>query len=563
MHNKPVQLPTFSTRPDSCVECNTQLLANLVDSTPDFVTVRSMDDQLVYMNPAGRVTQGIPLDAEIGGYSTMQLNPEWVCERTQKEWLPRVLAEGSVSGEAAILSRDGTEIPVSFIMVLQKDGDGNPAFISTLARDISAQTKAERDLSRRAREQAALYEFTDLLQRSETLEQVYESALASILSALQCDRASILMFDPLGVMKFVGDKGLSEVYKRAVEGHSPWTRDTPEPTPICIEDVETAELGEDLKTVVRMEGIRALAFVPLVEDSKLIGKFMIYYDRIHSFSGEEMQLATAIARQLSFAVERRRLDQERLKAEEQLRRLAADLEEQVRVRTADLEGFAYSIAHDMRQHIRGVSVNAEMIARDAEEVLNEQARQDLARLVKAAHRMGRLTDDILTHARIGVRDLSRVPIDVTDLAERIAQGLVQRCSCRENTKFDIQPGVTAEGDPAMIELVLENLFDNACKFSANVAQPHIEMGRDERSFYVRDNGIGFEPKYAEKIFEAFERLELGYEGTGVGLANVKRIIERHGGRVWAESAPQKGATIRFTLGQANKPVEPRSLAAAL
>jgi PAS domain S-box-containing protein len=549
---------------DSCPECQVRLLANLIHSTPDFVAVRGMDGVLVYMNPAGKRMLGLPIDAPLDHLSTRELCPAWVYERTRAEWLPTVLENGTTSGEAALLAPDGTEIPVSFTMVIQRDREGNPAFLSTIARDISAQRAAEIALARRAREQAALYEFTDRLQRAETLQEVYESAIVSILSALECDRASILMFDDAGVMKFVGDHGLSDVYKRAVEGHSPWTRDTRDPDPVSLDDIESSDLDDDLKTVIRLEGIRSLVFVPLVEDGKLIGKFMVYFDAPHTYGTEEINLAQAIGRQLSFAVERRRLDQERRRAEAQLRRMALELEEKVRTRTEDLEGFAYHIAHDMRQHIRGVNANAQMIAQDAKHLLPEDARQDLERLVLAARRMGKLTDDILTNARIGVRELSSEVVDLSSIAERIAQDLVQRSHCNENTRFSIQPDLKAKGDPAMLGLLLENLLDNACKYSSSVANPEVKFGRDEISFFVGDNGIGFAPEFSQKIFNAFERLDTRYEGTGIGLANVKRIIERHGGSVWAQSAPNEGATIRFTLGSGVDPAqEVRSLVAAL
>jgi GAF domain-containing protein len=133
---------------------------------------------------------------------------------------------------------------------------------------------------------------------------VYDAALDAIDSALGCERAAILLFDESGVMRFVGWRGLSDGYRRAVDGHSPWTRDTKDPQPICIKDIGRAELPDPLKATVKAEGIGALAFIPLMAKGELIGKFMTYYNDTHVFSGAEIALAVTIARQIGFSVER-------------------------------------------------------------------------------------------------------------------------------------------------------------------------------------------------------------------------------------------------------------------
>ncbi|GEM_PF-296107 len=175
--------------------------------------------------------------------------------------------------------------------------------------DITEHKRAQEALAESARLKDALYQFADRLQHTKLLNDVYQAALQAIVGALQCDRASILLFDDTGVMRFVGSHGLSEAYRNAVEGHSPWKPEQKDPEPVCISDVNTADLGDSLKATVRAEGIGALSFIPLVSNGKLIGKFMTYYDAPHVYTPEEVELGTTVARQLAFAIERKRAEE--------------------------------------------------------------------------------------------------------------------------------------------------------------------------------------------------------------------------------------------------------------
>ena len=162
--------------------------------------------------------------------------------------------------------------------------------------------------------------------RASSLDDVCDAALNAIRLALGCERASILLFDGSDLMRFVAWRGLSDDYRGAVEGHSPWTRDVKEPQPICISDVETADLAEDLKATVTAEGIGALAFIPLVVNGELVGKFMTYYEAPHTFTDAEIDLAVTIARQLGFSLERVRAEEARQRGEQASRLLAAIVE---------------------------------------------------------------------------------------------------------------------------------------------------------------------------------------------------------------------------------------------
>jgi len=217
-----------------------------------------------------------------------------------------------IRGVEAVAERpDGTRIP--FIPYPTPLFDASGALIGAvnILVDISARKRAETV-------QATLYEFTDRLYRAEGANDVYESALDAIARALGCRRASVLLLDKAGTMRFAAWRGLSDAYRRAVEGHSPWASDVKDPQPLCIENVETADFPESLKATVREEGIEALAFIPLVSNGRLIGKFMTYYEAPHVFSAAEVDLAVTIARQLGFSLERRDAEAELRKIQRQL-----------------------------------------------------------------------------------------------------------------------------------------------------------------------------------------------------------------------------------------------------
>ena len=222
--------------------------------------------------------------------------------------------------------RDGTRVPVIPYPTPLFDENGVLTGAVNLVIDISERKKIEHALQQRRDEQAALYQFTDQLHRAEHPADIYESALDAITGALKCSRASILLFDDTGVMKFVAWRNLSEAYREAVEGHSPWAADTRNPEPIFIDDVAKTDLDDSLKATVEAEGIGALGFIPLVAGGRLVGKFMTYYDAPHVFTDAEAELALTIARQLGFSLARSRTEEDKRRLDDQAQKLALIVE---------------------------------------------------------------------------------------------------------------------------------------------------------------------------------------------------------------------------------------------
>jgi signal transduction histidine kinase len=257
--------------------------------------------------------------------------------------------------------------------------------------------------------------------------------------------------------------------------------------------------------------------------------------------------------------ERARAQAALVDSEERLLALNADLEQRVARRTAeletankDLEGFSYSVSHDLRAPIRAVGGFATLLGQDHGAELGEEARRKLGIIRSEAARMGHLIDDLLAFSRLGRRAIEPVEIDMEAMARAVYERL-ERENRADAVDFRLGSLPRARGDRSLFEQVWVNLLSNALKFSAKREKAIIEVGGisagNEVVYFVRDNGAGFDPRYQSKLFGVFQRLHRDDEfaGTGVGLALVHRIVTRHGGRVWAEGKPDHGATFHFSL----------------
>ena len=248
---------------------------------------------------------------------------------------------------------------------------------------------------------------------------------------------------------------------------------------------------------------------------------------------------------------------EQMLAEQAIRALNESLERRVAERTEELaranrelESFSYSVSHDLRAPLRAINGFSRILQDSEEFALSGESRELLERIVRNTNRMGELIDDILDYSRASQAALNRREADMTQLARSACD---EHAPSYPNATTRIGPLGSVRGDPAMLRQVFDNLVGNALKYSARKDRPEIEIGRqndgDDAVFFVRDNGAGFDMQYAGKLFGMFQRMhtDKDFPGTGVGLAIVKRIVERHGGRVWAEAAPEAGATFYFTL----------------
>ncbi|MBI4872782.1 MAG: hypothetical protein HY814_14595 [Candidatus Riflebacteria bacterium] len=243
------------------------------------------------------------------------------------------------------------------------------------------------------------------------------------------------------------------------------------------------------------------------------------------------------------------VDHTELRETEAVRERAARLE----AANKELESFSYSVSHDLRAPLRAIDGFSQILVEDCASQLDETGKDYLSRIRNASKRMDTLIEDLLEYSRVSRSDFSEEPVDLTRLSFEIA-GDLRAAAPDRSVEVAIPEGMRANGDPQLLRLVLQNLLENAWKFTSKRSAAHITVGAlpasaIERTFFVRDDGAGFSPEHAGRLFQMFKRLHAtsAFPGTGVGLAIVRRIVERHGGRIWAEGKVDEGATFYFTL----------------
>ncbi|MBI1776726.1 MAG: response regulator [Proteobacteria bacterium] len=325
------------------------------------------------------------------------------------------------------------------------------------------------------------------------------------------------------------------------------------------------------ETCRRIKASPVLRDIPLVmltaleEREAMIDGLTIGADDFIAKSSELEVLKARVRAQIrrkQFEDENRRIREQLLQTEleaaearsaRELAEVRAALVEEIQEKNRELEAFSYSVAHDLRAPLRGIDGFSQALLEDYADKLDPEGRQHLIYLRESAQHMAQLIDDLLALSRVTRSAFENEPVDLTEMARDVLARL-QRDHPDRRVRLNVADGLVAQGDARLLRIALENLLGNAWKFTAKRAAAQIDMGiaadGGAPRYFIRDNGAGFDMTYAAKLFGVFQRLHAAheFEGTGIGLATVQRIVHRHGGRVWAEGAVDQGATFHFTLG---------------
>jgi PAS domain S-box-containing protein len=477
---------------------------SLIEASLDPLVTIGPDGTITDVNKATEDATGIPRDQLIGtDFADYFTQPE-----KARDGYKKVFSEGFVLDyPLALRHHSGRVTDVLYNASIYRDAEGNVTGVFAAARDITERKKAE-----------------------EQLRSASQYARTLIEASL----------DPLVT---IGPDGTITDVNKATEEVTGVPRERLIGTDFADYFTEPHKAREGYKLVfsrglVRDYPLAIRHFTGRITD--VLYNATIYKDEAGNVTG-----VFAAARDIT----------ERKKAEEAVEKLNQDLRHrtvELESSNREMEAFTYSVSHDLRAPLRSIDGFSQSLLVEYEEKLDEEGKDSLHRVRAAAQRMGQLIDDLLRMSRVTRAEMTREQVDLTAMVRVIAENLRETEPGRE-VKFLIAAEVTTYGDPNLLRIVLENLLGNAWKFTSTRSVGHIEFGmtmRDnERVFFVRDNGVGFDMEYGEKLFVPFQRLHAieEFPGTGIGLALVKRIIERHGGRVWAEGEVDKGAAFYFAL----------------
>jgi PAS domain S-box-containing protein len=507
-------MPGHDTRSEQAIRASELSYRRVFEAAKDGILILDVD--------TGRITDVNPFLFNLLGFSRSEMVGKTVGELSpfkdieeNKVMLERLKKDGYVHYEDLPLkTRDGRHIDVEFVSNVYQAGDCN--VIQCNIRDIAERKLAEKVSIR--------------------LAAIVESSDDAIIGK---DLNSIITNWNKGAEKIFGYTAAEMI------GNS------------IMRLIPAGRQGEEnhiLGKIRRGESVMHFETLRQTKDGRLID-VSVTASPIKDATGKVMGVSK-VARDIT----------KRKAVEEKIHRMNVELEQRVGERTAqlrtanekletaneELEAFSYSVSHDLRAPLRHVMGFVELLQKDAGPSLSEQSLCHLTTISQSAKRMGDLIDDLLAFARVGHTALQKTNVNLDELVREIVNAFEVE-TMKQNIAWEIRPLPAIQADRALLRLVLVNLISNAVKFTGARAKARIEIGSiagdGETVIFIRDNGAGFDPRYTHKLFGVFQRLHSHdeFEGTGIGLANVRRIIHRHGGRTWAEGVVDGGATFSFSI----------------
>lgn len=447
--------------------------------------------------------------------------------------------------------------------------------IQTLAHEVQPLQQEIDRTQFQFEQQKALFRVITRLREPLELETIFQSTAIEVRQLLGADRVGMFRFYPDADWddgEFVSedvDPAFSSAMAQKIHDHcfgDQFAVHYQQGRVQAVADIYNAGLSDCHIEVLSQFQIRANLVVPLLQSQKLWGLLCIHQCRApRQWQAIEIEFVSQIANHLGVALQHAELLAdlrteiiERQQAEQRAQTLNQGLRQailELKAVNKELEAFSYSVSHDLRAPLRSIDGFSQALLEDCQDQLDTTGQDYLRRIRSATQRMGRLIDDLLTLARVTRSEMRREQVDLSRIASRLCTDLQQGQPERQ-VEWVIQPGLSAQGDAHLLDVVLENLLNNAWKFTSKHLQSRIEFGMIFQEngipiYFVRDDGAGFDMAYADKLFGPFQRLHgmHDFPGNGIGLATVQRIVHRHGGRVWAKGVVEGGATFYFTLAE--------------
>jgi light-regulated signal transduction histidine kinase (bacteriophytochrome) len=449
------------------------------------------------------------------------------------------------------------------------------AAFAQLAQTLQAEFTPLPPANNLADQQQALFRVISRIRESLDLETVFQTTAIEVRQLLAADRVGMFRFYPDAHWndgEFVSEDvnpAFAPAMAQKIHDHcfgDQFAVHYEQGRVQAVADIYHAGLSDCHIKILAQFQVQANLVVPLLQGHKLWGLLCIHQCASpRQWQPIEIEFIGQIAHHLGVALQHAELlaelrieVAERQQAEEREKTLNKGLRQAIidlKAVNHELESFSYSVSHDLRAPLRSVDGFSQALLEDCHNQLDTSGQDYLRRIRAATQRMGYLIDDMLTLSRVTRSDIQVESVNLSRLASVICNDL-QRSQPDRSIEFIIQPNLLVKGDGQLLQVVLENLLNNATKFTAKHSHACIELGTIAQSdgdltYFVRDDGAGFDMNYASKLFSPFQRLHAMKEfpGNGIGLATVQRVVRRHGGRVWAESAIEQGATFYFTLNE--------------